>query len=712
LPLRREDIEALIAAGWSPVPILKGRKNPIDPDWQNKTYAPEHFPEDANVGVHCGEKSGWRVDVDLDGKEAIAVARELLPDTGLVHGRPGKPLSHRWYRAEKAETKQFTDLNGVMLVELRSNGGQTVVPPSTHQSGEAITWVEQRSPLTIDAPVLLHHVRAVAIAALLAQNWPTGGRHAASGPLAGFLLRVGFEEALVVRIIEQAARAAGDDEVKDRVRVAEDTCRNHAAGKKTTGAPRLAELMPRGAEIVKKVYQWMEREGDDALEQLNEIHFVAQLGSDTVVGTERDNGRPPTFSSFEQFRLRYYNRFIGKKKLGEFWLEHRHRRTYREVVFAPPPLTCQEDDYNLWTGFTVEPDPNPVPEDRCPRFLDHLWRVICNGDADIFNYLLDHLALIVQRPGDIKATGIAVVMRGDAGAGKGTFVELFGSLFGVGRHYIQVDKQKHLTGAFNDHLSGKVVVFADEAVWAGDKRDIGALRRLVTERYVTVERKFKDAVTEQNCIHLFMATNEDWVWPASVKERRGFILDIHKQVHTNQAYFNAIYDEWDAGGAQAFLAFCQQRYVPNNRLGPIPSTAALEHQQNLSFDPVLMWWKEKLYKGELGLDGWPEFVSSDWLHTNYIEAMQFLGITRRVGEIELLMRMKTLLPKGTKQERRRVMVNTAKFGPPNPVNLMRRGIALPPLQACRESFDKHVGHPAQWPEDEPGIQPRLTEELS
>ena len=46
---------------------------------------------------------------------------------------------------------------------------------------------------------------------------------------------------------------------------------------------------------------------------------------------------------------------------------------------------------------------------------------------------------------------------------------------------------KHLVGNFNAHLRDKLLVFADEAFWAGDKRAEDQLKAMVTEENNIVE---------------------------------------------------------------------------------------------------------------------------------------------------------------------------------------------------------------------------------
>ncbi len=50
-----------------------------------------------------------------------------------------------------------------MIAELRSTGAQTVFPPSTHESGEAITWEnEAAEPASVDPANLLTAVAQLA----------------------------------------------------------------------------------------------------------------------------------------------------------------------------------------------------------------------------------------------------------------------------------------------------------------------------------------------------------------------------------------------------------------------------------------------------------------------------------------------------------------------------------------------------------------------
>jgi putative DNA primase/helicase len=211
----RELAQAYIDEGWAVVPLRKGEKRASTP-WQKRTY----------TAGKCGSPSAFRVDIDLDSREAVAAAARLMPDTPLVHGRPGKPLSHFWVICEDAKTTQFTDVRDAsgktaMLAEIRSDGGYTMLPPSIHPSGEVLAWARRGTPLRMNFEDVYACVRDVSIAALVARHWPgSGARHSMVGPLAGLLCSAGIDGPQVVRIIETAALVANDSDVHDRVNFA------------------------------------------------------------------------------------------------------------------------------------------------------------------------------------------------------------------------------------------------------------------------------------------------------------------------------------------------------------------------------------------------------------------------------------------------------------------------------------------------------------
>jgi Bifunctional DNA primase/polymerase, N-terminal len=269
-----------IARGWAPIPIPHRSKGPIIEDWQNvqmtQDTAPRYFngaPQ--NIGVVLGRASGGVTDLDLDSQEAIAAAPYLLPRTA-VFGHASKRASHFIYKTNLFETHdraaiKFMSADKLGLLEVRMGGGdrgaQTVFPPSTHVSGEPITWEDSGAKiLQIDGAELLASASRLAAAAQLARSCPkVGGRHDAAFVLGGFLTRCKFPSPMIKLFVEAVAVASGQprDKCGDMLRTAADG----AECAKPAGFTLLAETF--GKEEAKRVADWLGYKGREDAEAGN-----------------------------------------------------------------------------------------------------------------------------------------------------------------------------------------------------------------------------------------------------------------------------------------------------------------------------------------------------------------------------------------------------------------------------------------------------------
>lgn len=328
-----------------------------------------------------------------------------------------------------------------------------------------------------------------------------------------------------------------------------------------------------------------------------------------------------TKQSFEDFRNRYRNRrvVVGandngqpvEKAVGAWWIDHPARRQYETIVFAPGQEV--ERAYNLWRGFAVD----SLPGDKHEPFLRHVRENVCSGNDEWYHYLVGWMARAVQEPGS--PGEVAVVLRGKRGTGKSFFAKMFGRLFG--RHFLQVANAQHLVGSFNAHLRDTVVLFGDEAFYAGDKKHESVLKTLVTEEQLVVEGKGVDAEAAANFTHLILASNEDWVVPAGLEERRFLALDMADDRMQDNAYFRAIKTDLEAGGFENLLHFLRTYDLRDFEVRTAPKTKALREQQGYSLPPVQQYFYACLRGGNPPEGAEPHgsgsgyFVTSDTLIT-------------------------------------------------------------------------------------------------
>ncbi len=252
--------------GWAPIPVPHRSKAPVIRDWQllrlSADALPEAFPRaEMNIGVLLGSPSLGLIDVDLDTPHARRLAVTFLPATGAVFGRRSSPASHWLYKVTgEVSTIRFQDVSAASaeratLLECRSTGTQTLVPPSVHPSGELVEWQRHEAPGTVTATALLEATSSLAAATLLARRWPEGSRHDATLALAGGLLRTGWSAEAVETFILAVADAAGDDELEDRRRAIQSTVDAYRTGARTVGWPRLGAII--GESTIDQARRWL-----------------------------------------------------------------------------------------------------------------------------------------------------------------------------------------------------------------------------------------------------------------------------------------------------------------------------------------------------------------------------------------------------------------------------------------------------------------------
>jgi len=266
-----EVAQAYVERGWRVVPIPFRSKNPALTGWTNLRLTAEKLPAifngaPGNIGVLLGAPSGDLIDVDLDCPEALLLAPSILPKTPAVFGRLSKPRSHYLY-VSALETEKFdvpprrtgtatqTGTGRTMLVELRSTGGQTLFPGSTHPEGEPVAWESSGAPVPVAPELLRQAVAELATACLLARAWPAEGqRHDAALAAAGFLARGGVPDDRVALIVNGAARVAKDENRRGDVL---STLVKLHAGEAVTGGPALAEVLTHGKAVVRAIRKWL-----------------------------------------------------------------------------------------------------------------------------------------------------------------------------------------------------------------------------------------------------------------------------------------------------------------------------------------------------------------------------------------------------------------------------------------------------------------------
>jgi hypothetical protein len=432
---------------------------------------------------------------------------------------------------------------------------------------------------------------------------------------------------------------------------------------------------------------------DTKLEEVNAAHFTVLTAGKYLVG--RESACPfmghtqvewfPDSAVQKHMDTRSVVLADGARRpLGSWWVKHPRRRQYDGVIFDPAPSANHPHLYNLWRGWKVEPKAGDW------SLMKKLLRdVLCAGDDDCYEYALRWSAFMVQHP-NVPAE-VALVFKGRKGVGKGTFARALRDL--AGQHGRQVAQPEHFTGRFNEHLADTILLFVDEGLWAGDKKVEGALKNLITEPALTFEGKNKPIVTGPNRLHVVIASNEDWVIPASPDERRFavFEADAAARAALPSEFFAELNRQMREGGAAAMLHDLQRLDLGDwHPRSDVPATIALTEQKVQGFrsDPLAFWWHRALEDGELsaglGADGWPDGFDADSPAKDAMLA-ELASQSREMGRRAEF--TKTALARFLSGVGVDVKARDRRGG---------KVWRIPPIGEARQAFEAWVGGPLDW----------------
>lgn len=259
------------------------------PDWsKQKVTDAGVFGNNDGCGLNCGPMGYAKpkealICVDSDSEEAVLYADRFLPATGMIAGREKKPRSNRFYIVHEKGTPsgaKFIAADKDTHVEILGEGHQTVVPPTIvigrdgnpqekiwYEYGDSIGSVGG-GPAQVDWEELLGCVTRLAVFCEVVRIWPKRGRHRISLPLAGGLLRAGWDPEDVVWAIHTLATRTGWDTTPNEIEnlVYGTVDKLERGEEKVTGWPRLIQELGDTEEVkasIKKIINWLGTDSDE-----------------------------------------------------------------------------------------------------------------------------------------------------------------------------------------------------------------------------------------------------------------------------------------------------------------------------------------------------------------------------------------------------------------------------------------------------------------
>lgn len=451
-----------------------------------------------------------------------------------------------------------------------------------------------------------------------------------------------------------------------------------------------------GASAPEADFEILEEQAEGAivhyLKKINEDHaLVLMEGTYFIVQeTVDEKGRPKRNFLNEVAFKRKYAPFTTQKRetYATEWLEWKERREYAGICFAPE-RAAGHNYYNLWRGFSCTPlayaEGTKEQKAGFDMFLSHCEENVCNGDKELFAWLMGYFAHLVQKPYERPLT--TLVFRGSKGVGKNAPIDRIGKL--IQGHYMVAHNKRYLTSNFNGHMDSCLCLVLDEAFWSGDKDAEGQLKGLTTAPEILIERKGKEPYNVDNLVRLIIIGNEDWLVPASNDERRYAVMDVGEGKKQNKKFFKDMRIFLDEmGGNRILLDYLKNIDLTKVDVNEAPKTQALLDQKISSLGPLQSWWHNCLSQGrlinsEFGGE-WPPIVDTSSFRQAFARSCKEMNIhTRMPTDTSLGIQFKKMLPSLAKTKRRDGESTAWVY-------------KLPTLEDCRKEWETHIGQEGLW----------------
>ena len=343
---------------------------------------------------------------------------------------------------------------------------------------------------------------------------------------------------------------------------------------------------------------------------------------------------------------------------------------YKGIEFNPKETT--PGYLNLWVGPTIQ----PIPGDATP-IKDFILEVICNGNRDSYGYLMGFLAHALQRPQE--KPGVMITLLGGQGIGKGRFGKICRKIWGAS--YLQVSKMETILGNFNAPLERAYVVFLDEALFVGDRRQTNTLKSLVTEETIVINEKHQPQHQIGSYHRYILSTNAPQLKHTERDDRRDFALRVSELHKDDLDYWNRLNQAIEGGAVEAFAFELLVMDLSNFNVRQRPRTAELQEQKLLSLEGIDRYWYEKLVAGDAE-GGWPDFIATNEILEEVGQLPEFKR-HRPPSSQQLVKTVKSLCPSADHR--------------PKPIGKQKaRGFHLPPLEVARAEFETWIGGKIIW----------------
>ena len=217
------------------------------------------------------------------------------------------------------------------------------------------------------------------------------------------------------------------------------------------------------------------------------------------------------------------------------WFKDADIRRYDNLVFTPPPLVNNENDFNTWLGF--ENDLKiPIEDNKyINQFKEYIYNLVGERE-DYSNYLLSWIANIIQYPA-YRSQVCIVLYSIIEGVGKSVLCELIEKIVDSKYSYFITDVSNQLFGKHSMAEYEKLFIVLNEIKGKDTYSNSEIFKQRITDPKRDFEPKGLKAFNGINYSNYICNTNNINSVNVGDNDRRFCIISCNNKLNTNKQYF-------------------------------------------------------------------------------------------------------------------------------------------------------------------------------
>ena len=230
-----------------------------------------------------------------------------------------------------------------------------------------------------------------------------------------------------------------------------------------------------------------------------------------------------------------------------------------------------------------------VDMEKIQPFLSHVHDIICSGNEELYKYVLDWYASILQRPSFKTETALLIV--GKQGSGKNKFFTDILCRLMVPYCNENLTNLDDIIGKFNAAMENKKLIVCNElqSIDVNKFLNSDALKSVITDKQMNINQKNQPVRLQENVVNLILVSNN--MAPVKIEngDRRYVVLRTSDAKCKDFEYFDNLAQTFDEEFYQHLFTYFMTYDVTMVNLRKIPHTQAKEDIMEASKNSVELY---------------------------------------------------------------------------------------------------------------------------